>query len=174
LSEAAKPKKKALVIGTLHEFQRHQDTMPDREELRDEFEERLREVIEEREITLIAEEAGDDTELWEHLKQEDEVAGEFAALFGEGSTTVDAPVPTIAKEIADEQPGELRHVDIRAPNADKLTIEQRDEAMTTRTVNVSGEDDSILVIVGEAHKNAVAGRLADQGFDVESESFPDV
>lgn len=85
---------------------------------------------------------------------------------------MDSPVPTIAKEIADEQANKLKHVDIRAPNADELTIEQRDEAMAARTVEVSGEADSILVIVGEAHRNGVAGRLADQGFDVESERFP--
>lgn len=167
----AKGKPKALVIGTRHELQRHQDSMPEREELRAEFEEHLRELIEQRKISLIAEEAGDDTEVWQHLKQEDEAAGEFAELFGEGSTTGDSPVPTIAKEIADEQADKLKHVDIRAKNADELTIEQRDEAMATRTVEVSGETDSILVIVGEAHRNGVAERLADQGFDVESESF---
>jgi hypothetical protein len=141
--ESVKNKKRALVIGTRHEFQRHQDTMPDQEELRDEFEERLRQIIEEREITLIAEEAGDDTALWEYLKQEDEAVGEFAALFGKGSTTVDASAPTIAKEIADERPGELRHVDVRPPNANSLTIEQRDAAMATRTVEVSGRPTAL-------------------------------
>src|SRR5713101_5563215 len=128
MADTAKKKTKALVIGTRHEYQRRQDTSAEREEVRAAFEERLREIIAEGDVSLIAEEAGDDRAVWEPMKREDEAWGEFAELFG-GGRIVDSPVPTIAKTIADDQPEKLRHVDIRAPNAGGMSIEQRDEAM---------------------------------------------
>ena len=55
---------------------------------------------------MIAEAAGDDTAVWEQLKQEDEACGDdLAELFG--GKTVEAPVSTIATQIADERPGEF-------------------------------------------------------------------
>jgi pheromone shutdown protein TraB len=171
MPEVAK-KKRVLVIGTRHEYQRRQDTIPDREPMRDRFEQRLREVIEELDVELIAEEAGDDTAVWEHLKQEDEACGEFAELFG-GGKTVEAPVSTIAKQIAEEQDDELEHVDIRAPNAAEMSIEQRDDAMAAKIMEVLGEADSIVVIVGEAHRQGVAQRLSENDLDVESFCFPE-
>jgi pheromone shutdown protein TraB len=161
-----------LVIGTQHEYQLRQDTIPGRKPTRDRFEQRLRGVIEEQDVELIAEEAGDDTAVWEHLKQEDEACREFAELFG-GGKTVDAPVPTIAKQIADERPGDLEHVDIRAPNAAEMSIEQRDEAMAGKVMEVLGTADSIVVIVGEDHRAAVAQRLSENGLAVKSFHFPD-
>src|ERR1700675_2688298 len=95
MPEAAK-KKRVLVIGTDNAYQRRQDTIPGRKPIRDQFEERLRGVIDEHDVEVIAEEAGDDAAVWEHLKQEDKACGEFAELFG-GGKTVDAPVPTIWK-----------------------------------------------------------------------------
>ena len=98
--ETNKKQIKVLVIGTYHQFQRHQDTMPDREKVRGDFDKFLRGVIDERTIDLVAEEAGDDTVMWENLKRNDELVGQFAEAFGgSGSKTVDNPVPTIASTI---------------------------------------------------------------------------
>ena len=171
MADAVK-KKKVLVIGTDHAYQRHQDTVPDRKPIRDHFEERLRDIIEEHDVEIIAEEAGDDAAVWEHLKQIDEAGGEFAELFG-GGKTVDAPVPTIGKQIADERPAELKHVDIRAPNAANMSIEERDAAMAAKVMEVLGEVDSIVVIVGEGHRAAVAQRLSENDLDATSFQFPE-
>jgi pheromone shutdown protein TraB len=167
-------KVKVLVIGTDHALQRHQDTMPDREELRAEFEQRPREILKERKVSLLAEEAGDDNDVWEHLKHEDELAQALGIddLFGAGSKTVDAPVPTIAKKIADENPGNVRHVDVRPPNAADLTIEQRDEAMATKILQILKVGEEAIVIVGDSHREGVATRLKNAGLSVESIQFP--
>jgi len=47
-------KVRVLVIGTQHQFQRHQDTMEDREKVRDELDKCVRKIIKERKIDLIA------------------------------------------------------------------------------------------------------------------------
>src|SRR2546421_9389003 len=171
MAEAAKKQIKVLVIGTEHPIQRHQDTSAERKCVRDEFDKRLRQIIKDRNIDLIAEEAGNDTEVWKHLTQDDERVGEYAEAFG-GFKTVAAPVPTIAKEIADEHPAELRHVDIRAPNAEKLSIEERDAAMAAKSKEILGDADNIIVIVGEDHRKGVAQRLKDEGMSVECLHFP--
>jgi hypothetical protein len=67
--------------------------MPEREKLRYGFETRLREILNQGNVSLIAEEAGDDGEVWEHLSREDQLVGGFEALFGQGSRTVDRPMP---------------------------------------------------------------------------------
>jgi hypothetical protein len=163
---------RVLVVGTRHELQRHQDTAADREQIRAEFDKRLRQIIEERKITLIAEEAGDDTAVWENLKLEEEAVGKFAEAFGEGKT-VDSPVPTIARTIADEYG--LKHtdvdVDVRADENDLKSIEKRDEAMTEKILKVLGAAESVLAIVGEKHRAGVAQRLKDAGMTVECFSF---
>lgn len=147
------------------------DRTADREKIRAEFEELLRRQIGERNINLIAEEAGDDKAVWEHLKQEEEALGEFAELFG--GRVVDEPTTTIAKHIRDERPAEIRHVDIRAPNAEELTIEQRDEAMVTKVMEILGTTGSVLVIVGEDHRAGVEERLRNHGLTVKSLRFPE-
>ena len=100
-----------VVVGTLHEYQRHQDTVAEREQVRAAFDQRLREVIAERAIIAIGEEAGDDTAVWEHLTQEEELLGQFVAAAGGGieieGTIVGEPVPTIANQIAAESSGEI-------------------------------------------------------------------
>jgi pheromone shutdown protein TraB len=171
MADTAKKKTKALVIGTRHEYQRRQDTSPEREQVRAAFEERLRKIIAEGDVSLIAEEAGDDRAVWEPMKREDEACGEFAELFGCGRI-VNSPVPTIAKTIADDQTEKLRHVDIRAPNAAGMSIKQRDEAMATKVMEVLGEADSVVVIVGEVHRAGVEKLLRDQELSVESMRFP--
>lgn len=166
----SKSKVRVLVIGTRHELQRHQDTAPEREKVRAEFDKLLRQIIKKQKIGLIAEEAGDDTAVWEKLKQVDEMAAEFGGLFG-GYPAVDNPVPTIAKKIADER--KTRHIDIRAANADVMTIGQRDEAMTAKIMEVLGTDKRVLVIVGESHRTGVAQRLKDAGLSVGDFRFPE-
>jgi len=162
-----------VVVGTRHEFQRHQDTMVDREKVRAELDKRLREIIKEPKIDLIAEEAGDDTEVWKRLKSADNAVRELAKLFGEGSTTVDSPVPTIAKNVADEYG--VKHedvdVDVRADEKDAESIKKRDEAMTEKILKVLGNAERVLVIVGENHRAGIAERLKKQGFVVESFRF---
>jgi len=170
MAETVKKQIKVLVIGANHNSQRRQDTIPELAPVRDQFEQRLREIIKEQKIDLIAEEAGDDTAVWEPLKREEEALGKFAEAFG-GGKTVNHPVSTIAKQITDERPGELRHVDIRAPNAEKLSITERDAAMAAKIIEVLGDADSVVVIVGEAHRAGVVQRLKEEGTSVESISF---
>lgn len=172
MAETVKKQIRVLVIGTEHPIQRHQDTSEERQLLRAKFEELLRQVIKGRDIGLIAEEAGKDTEVWKRLKQEEEAVGKFAEAFG-GGKTADAPVPTIAKKLADERPGELRHVDIRAPNAEDMSIEERDAAMAAKVKEVLGDTDSILVIVGDDHRAGMAQRLKHEGMSVECLHFPE-
>ena len=173
--ETNKKQIKVLVIGTYHQFQRHQDTMPDREKVRGDFEQFLRGVIDERTIDLVAEEAGDDTVMWENLKRNDELVGQFAEAFGgSGSKTVDNPVPTIARTIADEYG--VKHtdvdVDVRARENDVESIKKRDEAMTEKILKVLGSAEIVLVIVGDAHRGGVVQRLKDEGICVEELHFP--
>ena len=90
-AETVKKPIKVLVIGTAHELQRHQDTMPEREKVRVEFDKRFRQIIKELKVGLVAEEAGDDKETYEHLKQlEKATPPELAQLF-EGKEVVDHP-----------------------------------------------------------------------------------
>jgi hypothetical protein len=173
-AESKAKETRVLVIGTRHEFQRHQDTMPKRESVRAEFKNFLRKIIVERQIDLVAEEAGDDHTVWEHLKC-GETTGELESLwFGEGSATVDSPVPTIAKIISDEY--EVRHedvdVEVRADERDPNSIQRRDVAITEKILKVLGNAESALVIVGDAHRASVAARLQTQGLLVEAFSFP--
>lgn len=161
---------KVLVVGAEHPIQRHQDTSMERELMRAKFEKFLRQVIKERNIDLIAEEAGDDVIVWKLLKWEEEAVGKFAAAFG-GSKTVDAPVCTIAKKIADEGSGKLRYVDIRAAHAENMSIEERDVAMAAKVKEVLGDAGSILVVVGEGHRPGMVQRLKDGGMTVEALSF---
>lgn len=155
---------KVIVVGSLHELQRHQDTDPEREQRRKVYEETIRSLMDKRGVNLVAEEAGDDQAVWEKLKQEEEALGKYAELFG-GGKIVEAPVPTIAKIVADEVG--IEHVDIRT-DADVLTtIEERDEAMVQKIAEIAKDGDSIMVIVGESHREGVAQRLKDKGFTVD-------
>jgi len=168
---AATKEIRILVIGTRHEFQRHQDTAEARIKVRVNFEGLLRQLIKERSVTLVAEEAGDDHAVWEFLKAEEEALGEFAEAFG-GGRTVNSPVSTIAKNLADEHSGQVRHADVRM-NADDLPlVEQRDEAMASKIIEILGTARSVLAVVGEDHREGVAQRLREQGLLVESFRFP--
>lgn len=146
--------------------------MPDREKVRADFDKFLREIITEREIDLIAEEAGDDKEAWERLKRDDEIAAQFGGLFGD-DTTVDNPVPTIARTIADEY--RVQHsdvdVDVRANENDFESIKKRGDAMIEEILKALGSVENVLVIVGEKHRADVVQVLKDRGLSVQSASF---
>src|SRR5260370_2283618 len=134
MAETVKKPTKVLVIGTRHELQRHQDTMPNREELRVEFDKWLRQIIKQEKMDLIAEEAGDDNEEWNRLKQDEKATPPELEVLFEGTEAADHPVSTIAKKIADD---EVRHedvdVDVRVVNENDIeSIKERSEAMIVK------------------------------------------
>jgi len=156
---------------TKRQSRKHSGSRRSTKPIRDQFEKRLRDIIKKEDVEVIAEKAGDDTAVWEQLKQEDEACGDdLAELFG--GKTVEAPVSTIATQIADERPGELEHVDIRAPNAAEMSIEQRDETMVAKVMELLGTADSAVVIVGEDHRAGVAQRISEKDLAVKSVCFP--
>jgi len=160
----------ALIVGTDHKYQRRQDRSEDNERIRDQFEAFLREVITQRNVDAIAEEAGNDQEVWEYLKAEEaNTPDELKGLF-DGMEVVDAPPRTIARIMADAS--NLPYTDIRAPEADKMSIADRDEAMAKAIAGRFGSKESVLVIVGEAHRQEVARILHERyGWTTESTSF---
>jgi pheromone shutdown protein TraB len=162
----------ALVIGTCHEYQRHQDTVEGSEQIRAMLEKRIREVISDKKIDLIAEEAGNDKEVWNALKEQEKMDFEALGALLEGTEIVNEPTQTIAKIVADEC--HFTHIDIRPPNADKMTVLERDVAMGEKIVGSRGSATRVLVIVGQAHQPGVAEFLANADFLVATESFPAV
>jgi hypothetical protein len=172
-SETARKGSHVLVLGTHHQFQRHQDTSAQRERVRADFEKLLRKVIEERRISVVAEEASDDKAVWESLRKDEELAGGFRGLFGDYQT-VDAPVPTIAKELAKKYG--VTHadvdVDVRSQEGDAESIAKRDAAMTEKILSGCKDAESVLVIVGELHRAGVSAQLKNAGWTVESLHFP--
>src|SRR6267378_830537 len=149
---------------TKRQSRKHSGSRRSTKPIWDQFDKRLRDIIKNEDVEVIAEEAGDDTAVWEQLKQEDEACGDdLAELFG--GKTVEAPVSTIATQIADERPGEL-HADIRAPNAAEMSIEQRDETMVAKVMELLGTADSAVVIVGEDHRAGVAQRISEKDLAV--------
>jgi hypothetical protein len=186
----------AVVVGTHHEFQRHQDKMPEREEVRAQFEKRLHQVFAERKIDLVTEEASDDEEALKNLKHDDEIAAQFeqalhemmmgdeaykdkmanaaGGLFGHDAS-VEGPVPTIARTIAEKYG--VRHTDVdvevRAEEGNAESIAKRDAAMTEKILSARGDAETVLVIVGEAHRAGVSERLKSAGWSIESVHFPD-
>lgn len=159
------------MFGTHHEFQRHQDTSAARERVRADFEVLLRKIIEERKVKLVAEEASDDTAVWESLKKNERLAAGFGKLFGD-FRTVDEPVPTIAHELAKEYGAKYADVDVRVQEGDSESIVKRDAAITQKILSVLGDTESVLIIVGEQHHAGVWGRLKSAGWTIESFHFP--
>lgn len=161
----------ALIVGTDHAFQRHQDRSEENEAIRNAFEVFLRATIHTRAVDAIAEEAGGDYEVWEHLRaQEGGISEEWRGLF-EGIEIVDAPQPSIARSLAAE--GDIAYADVRAAGAETMTIEERDEAMALASVHHFKEAESVLVIVGEDHRVEMARILHEMfGWETESRRFP--
>jgi hypothetical protein len=194
-SEPASKGIRAVVIGTCHEFQRHQDKMAEREEVRAQFEKRLHQIFTERKIDLVTEEAGDDEETSKTLKHDDEIAVQFEQALHEMMTkdeaykdkmanaaggffghdaSVEGAVSTIARTIAEKYG--VRHsdvdVEVRAEEGNAESIAKRDAAMTDKILSAGGDAGSVLVIVGEAHRAGVSERLNNAGWSVESFHFP--
>ncbi|HYW38283.1 MAG TPA: hypothetical protein VE957_09235 [Terriglobales bacterium] len=161
----------ALVIGTDHAFQRHQDFSKENRAVRNAFAESLQREVHEKGIDGIAEEAGDDREVWEHLRAQDAaIPEEWRALFS-GTEVVDAPQPTIARSFA-EVAG-ITYADVRAIGADRMTVAERDEAMAQATAERFINRQSILIIVGEEHGGEMARILQEKyGWTTESRRFP--
>ena len=160
-----------FVIGTDHAFQRRQDLSEKNTAIRDAFEEFLSANIGARKPDGIAEEAGDDQEVWEYLKaQEAQIPTELRPLFA-GTEIVDSPQQTIARSVATTTG--VRYADIRANEAHKMTVAERDEAMASAIHEQFGNAHSILVIVGEDHRAEVTRILRDKyGWTTEASPFP--
>jgi hypothetical protein len=170
MAEAAKKQIKVLVIGTDHNIQRHQDTVPKLENDRAEFEKLLHRVIKEDKIDLVAEEAGDDTKVWKNLKLQDA----FASLV-EGSKTVNSPASPIAKTIAKGYGVRYEDVDVDVrvvDESDQKSIEDRSDAMTEKILDVLLNAERVVVIVGELHRKGMVQRLRDKDMSVECLHFP--
>lgn len=163
------PEVAVLVIGTSHEYQRHQDANAEREKIRNDFEQVIRATVAERGISLIAEEAGEKEEVQALLKADEAKTSAFDVLFAE-TKAADEPQDTIAKLVADELLGG-NHIDIRPPYAEKMTVAERDEAMAAKTIESLGSAKSVLVICGEKHSAGLTAHLANHQLLVESRLF---
>jgi pheromone shutdown protein TraB len=159
-----------LVIGTAHEYQRHQDRVRENAIVRATFEELLRNIIADRKVDLIAEEAGDNQEVLKSLKADEAATAAFGELFAE-LKVVDEPRDPIARIVANELG--LMWVDIRSPGAAKMSVVQRDLVMTEKIMEALGSATSVLVICGEDHRVGMSRLLENQGLRVESRAFPD-
>lgn len=160
----------ALVIGTDHAFQRHQDLSATNTAKRTAYTEFLSTSLEARNIDAVAEEAGDDQEVWEVLKsQELGIPAGLRALFA-GTEIVDGPHPTIARSLTSSRG--VKYGDIRATNAHEMTISERDEYMAHEIHRLFGQAHSILVVVGEQHRAEVARILNEEyGWTTDVASF---
>jgi len=164
----SKPEVTFLIIGACHEYQRHQDADAERERIRGEFENLIRAKV--AGIGLIVEEAGKNEQVQARLKGDAAKSPEFDLLF---PALVNEPQETIARLLADELV-EGNYADIRPPDADKMTIAQRDAAMTTKIMKSLGSAKSVLVICGEKHRAGLTRHLVDHGLRLlESLRFPD-
>jgi len=53
-----------------------------------------------------------------------------------------------------------------------MSIEQRDETMVAKVMELLGAADSAVVIVGEDHRAGVAQRISEKDLAVKSVCFP--
>jgi hypothetical protein len=160
----------ALVIGTDHAFQRHQDLSAVNAAKRTAYTEFLSTSLEARNVDALAEEAGDDQEVWECLKsQELGITAELRALFA-GTEIVNGPQPTIARSLTNSRG--VRYGDVRAKDAHDMTIFERDEYIAHETHRLFGDAHSVLVVVGEQHRAEVARILSENyGWTTDVASF---
>lgn len=159
-------------MGTSHEYQRHQDRVEVSEQIRAALEKRIREIISNDKIELIAEEAGNDKEVWTALKEQEKKDSEILGALIQGTEIVSEPTQTIAKIVAGEC--HITHIDVRPPKAAEMKVPERDTAMGQKIIGSLGSATRVLVIVGQAHQLGVAKFLADAGFAVATESLPEV
>ena len=162
---------RVLVIGTFHEYQRHQDIDKDREAFRDQFEQLLRKEIRERDIKLVAEEASKKEEVWAALKAHEAQTAAFNRLYADTKFNI-GPQDTIAELVVRKEFPGCHYFDIRPPDAGKMTREEKDSAMFSKVLEGLGSATAVLVISGEDHRNGLCQRFKEQGFQVESSRFP--
>ena len=124
----------ALVIGTCHEYQRHQDKVEASAQIRAALDKRVRTIVSDNKIDLIAEEAGNDKEVWTVLKeQEKERFQQILGALIQGTEIVSEPTQTIAKIVADAC--HITHIDIRPPKASEMKVSERDAAMGEKIIS---------------------------------------
>jgi hypothetical protein len=116
------------------------------------------EYLANRAVDVIAEEAGND----------EAVAAMLTHLgFPQG------PKEPIARQEARGAQRDCRHCDIRPQGGEAMTQQQYEEAMCAAALRFAEGAHSMVVIIGEDHRQYVARRLITAGFDVESARFPD-
>jgi len=176
-ADAERPAKFCLVIGTSHEYQRHQDKNAEREKIRNRLDDLIRRVVGERHVDLMAEEAGDKEQVHAQLKADEAETAAFDVLFAQ-TKAVDEPQDTIACLIADASG--VFYVDIRPPGAkplsagaDDAAIARRDEEMVAIFLEPLRSASSVLVICGARHRDGLARHLEQEGLRVERHTFPE-
>ncbi len=162
---------RVLVVGLNHRVQRVVPSYEGKDwENRERYEAGLRTVIRERKIDLIAEEAGDNTQVAHELQKEEDL---WAAILGRQRPQTVEPQDTLAKRVA-ESLG-IPHHDIR-PSADEFplghgrTVEYEQEMFET-TLILASSANSILVLCGDDHRPALAARFTRAGFEPEDRDF---
>jgi pheromone shutdown protein TraB len=166
----ARPEAAFVIIGTCHEYQRHQDADSGREKIRGDFENLIRAQVVERSVGLIVEEAAKNEEVQAQLNNDASKSPAFNCLF---PAVENESRETIAKLVADELL-KGNHVDIRPPDAGRMTIAQRDEAMAIQTIKSLGSATSVIVICGEKHRAGLTRHLVDYGMRLAgSRRFPE-
>lgn len=171
-------RKVGLVIGTCHEYQRHQDRSVERERMRTELENLVHIAILERGVDLIAEEASNKEQVHAQLEADEaRTPAPFDVLFAE-TKVVDEPQETIARLIACEELGD-HYIDIRPPGASPLPKDATEEAIANRDdemMRILEEPlqraTSVLVICGERHRQGLCKRLEQRGIRVKQQTFP--
>jgi hypothetical protein len=153
-----------LVLGLDHWIQRQQDADAERNQARQSFERDIRGLIDERGVTLVAEEAGNDDEVAEGLQRQENV---WAGFENRGPRRIE-PVETIARTITRPVNG-CDYVDIRPagewPDPGRPEYER---AMLNRIRQNVGNANSVLVLCGEFHRQNIAAALLRHGWNVES------
>lgn len=160
----------ALVLGVDHWIQRHQDDVDERNQVRQSFERGIRRLIEERQVEVVLEEAGDDNDVAQML-QRDENA--WAPLEGREPRIIE-PAPTIPSIVTRALAG-CRYVDIRPPGD---WPDPRDpayeQAMLNAIIQSAANANSLLVLCGEFHRPNISEALLRDGWNVEGRDFNSV
>jgi hypothetical protein len=153
-----------LVLGVDHWIQRQQDNDAGRDQARQRFERAIRGLIEDRGVTLVAEEAGSDDEVAEGLQREENVWAQFE---NRGPRKI-PPVETIVRTITRGVNG-CAYVDIRpAGEWPDPGMAEYEQAMLNGIRQNVGNATSILVLCGEFHRQNLSAALLRDRWNVES------
>jgi hypothetical protein len=156
-----------LVLGLDHWIQRHQDNDAERNQARRGFERSIQQLIAERGVELVAEEAGDDNEVAQGLQREENA---WAPFENREPRRIE-PVETIARTVTRVRDGCL-HTDIRPRgNWPDPRVPEYEQAMLDAIQDTIGNADSVLILCGEFHWRNIADALLQNGWNVESHGF---